>query len=235
MAVNCQQLTMAEAFTPLRPPDTLAQSTAGLLRERLLGGGFAPGERLVEAEIARQLGISRGPVREALAKLRAEGLVYDEPRRGSFVAELSDHDVREIYELRAALEVQAARLLIARDDDAAFARLGEVMDDLRAAAASGDHEAFARQDAFFHDELCRLSDNGRLHRAFVQQAELLNTLLRLEVTTQYSSLDDLLEQHEHLYAELASRDEDRARAACDEHMRHATEHVLAMRAQAAAG
>src|SRR6476646_9135645 len=107
---------MAETLTPLRPPDTLAQSTADL-----------PGERLVEAEIARQLGISRGPVREALAKLRAEGLVYDEPRRGSFVAELTDHDVHEIYELRAALELQAVRLLIARDDDAAFARLGEVM------------------------------------------------------------------------------------------------------------
>src|SRR6188472_193602 len=195
---------MAETLTPLRPPDTLAQSTADLLRERLLGGGFTPGERLVEAEIARQLGISRGPVREALAKLRAEGLVYDEPRRGSFVAELTDDDVREIYELRAALEMQAVRLLIARGDD----------------------QAFARQDALLHDELCRLSGNGRLHRAFTQQAELLNTLLRLEVTTQYGSLDDLLEQHEHLYAEVASRDEARAQTACDEHMRHATAHVL---------
>ena len=224
---------MAETLTPLRPPDTLAQSTAELLRERLLGGGFAPGERLVEAEIARQLGISRGPVREALAKLRAEGLVYDEPRRGSFVAELTDNDVREIYELRAALEIQAVRLLIARDDDAAFARLGEVRDGLRAAARRGDHEDFARQDALLHDELCRLSGNGRLHRAFVQQAELLNTLLRLEVTTQYGSLDDLLAQHEHLYGELTSRDEARAQAACDAHMRHATDHVLAMRARAA--
>ena len=222
---------MAETLTPLRPPDTLAQSTADLLRERLLGGGFAPGERLVEAEIARQLGISRGPVREALAKLRAEGLVYDEPRRGSFVAELTDHDVHEIYELRAALEMQAVRLLIARDDDAAFARLGEVMTALRDAAARGDHAAFAREDALLHDELCRLSGNGRLHRAFTQQAELLNTLLRLEVTTQYGSLDDLLEQHEHLYAELTSRDVARAQAACEEHMRHATAHVLAMRAR----
>ena len=119
-----------------------------------------------------------------------------------------------------------------------FAREAEPLFDVLSRRARGltRCEADAEdllQDALLHDELCRLSGNGRLHRAFTQQAELLNTLLRLEVTTQYGSLDDLLEQHEHLYTEVASRDEARAQTACDEHMRHATAHVLAMRARTA--
>jgi DNA-binding GntR family transcriptional regulator len=185
----------------------------------------------VEADLARQLGISRGPVREALAQLKAEGLVREAPRRGSVVAELSDADVRELYELRAALEVRAARLLIERDDEQALERLGEVLDELRAVAAADDRAAFAHFDALFHDELCRLSGNGRLHRVFDQHARLLSTLLRLEVTTQYETLQGLLEEHEHLYRELATRDVVRAEAACNRHLDLAAEQVLRMRSQ----
>src|ERR671927_1179987 len=97
------------ALQPLAPRATLADSTADALRERILAGLFGPGERLVEAEIARQLRISRGPVREALAKLREEALVRDEPRRGWFVSELTADDIREIYELRAAIEARGAQ------------------------------------------------------------------------------------------------------------------------------
>jgi DNA-binding GntR family transcriptional regulator len=109
---SCQQLTMAEALTPLTPPDTLAQSTAGLLRERLLGGGFAPGERLVEAEIARQLGISRGPVREALRLLQREGLVHAELNRRVRVASFSPADLDELYALRISTEALAIRATV---------------------------------------------------------------------------------------------------------------------------
>src|SRR5919206_3191005 len=100
------------SLTPLRQAETLSDRTTELLRERILAGDFALGERLVEAKIARQLQISRGPVREALRQLRAEGLVREEPRRGVFVVDLTVDDVREIYELRAAIEGRAARLVI---------------------------------------------------------------------------------------------------------------------------
>ena len=88
---------------PLRRAATLSDRTTELLRQRILAGDFGLGERLVEARIARQLQISRGPVREALRQLRAEGLVREEPRRGVFVVDLTLDDVREIYELRAAI------------------------------------------------------------------------------------------------------------------------------------
>ena len=96
---------------PLQAPRSLAEDAADRIREQILAGGFRQGEHLVEAKIAEQLNISRGPVREAFKLLRAEGLLNEEPRRGTFVVSLSADDVREIYGLRAALEGRAARLI----------------------------------------------------------------------------------------------------------------------------
>jgi DNA-binding GntR family transcriptional regulator len=213
---------------PLEPRATLAHTAADALRERILAGLFAPGERLYEAEIARQLGISRGPVREALAKLREEALVRDEPRRGWFVSELTANDIREIYELRSAIEARAARLIIQRDGEGAFAELDAQLERLREAAAADDRERFAQLDFEFHEELTRLSGNSRLHRVFVNQAGVLRTLLRLEITTQYTSLDGLLSEHEHLLKEIQSRDRARAEAACELHLEQAGDRVTRM-------
>jgi DNA-binding GntR family transcriptional regulator len=218
---------LSASLLPL-PTASLTESIAGLLRERIVDGQFQPGEKLVEAEIARQLQISRGPVREALAQLRAEGLVIERPRRGSFVAELTLDDVREIYELRAALESRAARLLIERDDREALAELGVIVEAMKAATEVDDREGFAELDARLHTELCRLSGNRRLHRAFVQQAGLLRALLRLEIKTQYRTLTGILEEHVELFADLDSGDSRRAEAACDRHMREALERVTSM-------
>jgi DNA-binding GntR family transcriptional regulator len=213
---------------PLRVPETLGERAATVLRERILSGAFRPGERLVEAEIARQLGISRGPVREALGKLRAEGLVREEPRRGSFVARLTDEDIREIYELRAAIEAHSARLIIQRGDHDAVAQLRQIGDGLREAAAKDDHEEFAHLDFRLHEELTRLSGNRRLHDVFVTHAGVLAALLMLEITTQYESLDEILEEHERLLEGIASMDEARADASCRRHLGLASDRVAAM-------
>jgi DNA-binding GntR family transcriptional regulator len=217
---------LTAALKPLEPRATLADSTADALRERILAGAFAPGERLVEAEIARQLAISRGPVREALAKLREEGLVRDEPRRGWFVSALTPRDIREIYELRSALEARAAKLAIARGS---AVELRDRMAELRAAARAGDRERFAALDFEFHSDLTRLSGNRRLHRVFVQQAGVLRTLLRLEITTQYDSLAGILAEHERLLEEILSGDPARAQAACELHLAQARDRVIEMR------
>ena len=211
------------------PNVSLGGSIADLLRVRILSGSFEPGKRLIEAEIARQLQTSRGPVREALAELRAEGLVIDRPRRGSFVVELGADDIRDIYELRAALESRAARLIIARKNDSAIEHLGEIVGELREAAVANDAEGFARLDALFHTELCRLSGNERIHRAFVQNAGVLGALLRIEITTQYDTLDGLLIEHEELFRDISSGDVRRAERGCERHLTGALDRVIRMR------
>jgi DNA-binding GntR family transcriptional regulator len=227
MAVNSQH--SSRPLEPLNAPATLTESTADALRERILAGGFAPAERLVEMDIARQLGISRGPVREALARLREEGLVRDVARRGWFVEELTPDDLQEIYVLRAALESRAARLIIERGDTAALDTLASIVAQLRAAAARGDREAFAQLDLDLHEQIVRLSGNRRLHRAFVQQAGVLRTLLRLEMATIYETLDGILAEHEWLLGELRSGSVERAEAACEVHLGQALERVISMR------
>src|SRR5207302_1577163 len=96
----------------------LAEQIVELIRGRILSGDFVSGERLVETRLAADLGTSRGPIREALKQLAAEGLVREEPRRGTFVAAPTLEDARDLYDLRAAIEARAARLSIEAGDAA---------------------------------------------------------------------------------------------------------------------
>ncbi len=193
---------------------SLADATAGLLRERILEGVFPPGSRLIEADIARQLRTSRGPVREALVMLRAEGLAREEPGRGSYVSVLSRREVEEIYEIRAALESAAALLVIERGNLAEFAALDVAIAEMRRTAKLGDRAAFVDADLSLHGELCRLSGNERLYQAWETQVGLLRALIRLEITRLAATLDPLIVEHENLVAELRSGDLERATRAC---------------------
>lgn len=218
-----------EDLLPLEQVGTLAGRTTELLRERILAGDYGLGERLVESRMAQQLRISRGPVREALKQLRAEGLVREEPRRGFFVVDLTVGDVREIYELRAAIEGRAARRIILNRDISALEELGVILRRLRRAADENDRDSFTRLDLSFHEKLCLLSGNGRLHRAFVGYAAVLGLLFRLEVDriyTSQASLEELWSEHRTLFEAVGSLDPRLAEKACDEHLDRARERLI---------
>jgi GntR family transcriptional regulator of gluconate operon len=214
-------------LSPIRPPASLSQLVADVLRERILTGDFGEGERLNEAALARQLGMSRGPIREALKQLRAEGLVREEPRRGAFIVELTTHDVEEIYELRAALETRAVRLLLKRNDPGAISELEDVLAALRRAAKAKDRGEVARLDIEFHATVCRLSGNSRLHRAFVEHVGVLRTLLVVEENTYFASLVDIAPQHEPLIEALRADDVRKAEAAFNKHLKEAKDRLVA--------
>ena len=162
---------------PLRG-QTLGMQAAEAIRRLVATGRLVGGDHLIEARVAEQLGISRGSVHDALWLLRGEGLVRDEPRRGTFVAQLTVADVREIYDLRIAVEIAAVHLIKQRPEMESFRQLEQALDDME--AGGGDAALAAEADLGFHSALCAASGNSRLHGVFVRHATELLTLLRLD-------------------------------------------------------
>jgi GntR family transcriptional regulator, gluconate operon transcriptional repressor len=212
----------APGLRPLEAPRSLAEDAADRIREQILAGGFAQGEHLVEARIAEQLNTSRGPVREAFKLLRAEGLLNEEPRRGTFVVSLTADDVREIYGLRAALEGRAARLIARARNPEAIERLRELADDIDAAVATGDHATVSRADLAFHQGLCQLCGNARIVEVFDRYVPTLRALLRLDGRV-LASLDEVSLQHRPFVDAIGSGDEETAARLLAEHAEHAGE------------
>jgi len=211
---------------PLQTRKLLAEDVADRLREEILSGGFEQGERLVEAGIAQQLGVSRGPVREAFKLLRAEGLVKDEPHRGTFVVRLTSADVGEIYDLRAALEARAAKQLAERARGGDLRTMRRLLDRLLQAAETGDVAIVSQADLAFHEGLCRLTGNRRLHEIFMRHVPLLKNLMKLDEYID-CSLDDMAAEHEPLVAALESGDPALAAARFEGHVERAGDLVAA--------
>ena len=143
---------------------SLVELAVDALRGEILGGAFAPGDRLVEEQITRRFQISRAPLREALRLLGEQGLVEHLPRRGVRVATLSDTDVHELVELRDVLERHAVAKALPDAGD--LAGLRRELAAMRDAAAAG--EVFDRADAHrrFHVELVRLAGRRQLLLAY---------------------------------------------------------------------
>lgn len=213
-------------LSPLAAPRKLAEDASAILREQILSGGLRRGTHLIEAKLASRLGVSRGTIREAFKALVAEGLIEEEPRRGAFVVTLSRNDVREIYDVRAAIEGRAARLLAGKGDRAALAELVAAVDEIRAAARASDLPAVRRADLRFHERLCALSGNRRLHEIFVRYVPAIQTLLHFDELP-YSSLGASADQHQLLLDAIESGDPELASRKLEAHVEEAREQVAA--------
>lgn len=140
----------------------LRESVVTSIREAIHSGALRPGDRLFEAGLADQMGISRAPIREALRQLELEGLVEMSPRRGAAVARFSREDVLEVYSLRSALEGLACHLAVERASADDWRHLRELAERMRQAAQQGDLRTLVNYDLTFHGTLCEISGHRRL-------------------------------------------------------------------------
>jgi DNA-binding GntR family transcriptional regulator len=142
-----ERLAMENLYEPLQPPAPLREQVYAALEELILDGRLQPGQRLVETELASQLGVSRGPVREALQMLARDGWLDVRRRQGTYVRELRTEELEDYFGVRTLLEVEAARLAArrVRKGDATAEELGELRALLDRSAEIAAHLA-ARDD-----------------------------------------------------------------------------------------
>lgn len=193
----------------------LADQVKDRLLEDILAGRYAPDARIVETQVARELGTSQAPVREALRGLAALGVVEITPFRGARVRRPTRRELLEAYAVRSALETLAARLGVPRLRGDDLAELGEYMDRMQSAAKAGDGHAVAEADASFHGRIVELADNATLEKVWRSLEPFSRTYLTLVVPgadPQWSA--DL---HTPILAALRARDVDAVVAALQGH------------------
>ncbi|RSM44185.1 GntR family transcriptional regulator [Amycolatopsis balhimycina DSM 5908] len=186
----------------------LADEVADRVRDAIFGGAYPPGAQLREVELSAALGVSRGPVREALLRLEREGLVRSEWHRGATVTTLSDEDVAELDSLRAALEQLAVRLVIATATDAELTAIDQVVE--RMERARDEHEMVGC-DIDFHDAVYAASGHRRLNEAWqaIRSQVYLFLLTRIGVESE-GYLTCVPAEHRQLSDALRARDRDTA-------------------------
>jgi DNA-binding GntR family transcriptional regulator len=216
---------MSEELQPISRRSTAA-IVADRIRSAIMRGTFPPGTQLGEVDLAAQLGVSRGPLREAMQRLVAEGLLRSERHRGLFVRDLDAADVRDVYTARTAVERAAALLLLAAPDRApAVARLTTAIAAMEAAAADGDAVALADADHEFHAELVAASGSPRLHR--MSRTLLVETRMCLAALQQNPPPpESLLAEHRLLRDALEQGDAERMTAVLETHMADAVSRIL---------
>ncbi|MDS1271780.1 GntR family transcriptional regulator [Lipingzhangella sp. LS1_29] len=199
------------------PRKSTAALIADQLRSAIMYGSLAPGDQLGESELANQLGVSRGPLREAMQRLVQEGLLRSERHRGLFVIDLEPEDVRDIYTARLAVERTACQLVMRGNRGEALVRLTRALNQLIEAAKTGDREAMSEADQTFHRTLVSASGNSRLERML--QTLLVETRMVLTVMQKvYPEPGELVEEHQKLVDAISEGDEPRLLQLIEEHM-----------------
>jgi DNA-binding GntR family transcriptional regulator len=206
-------------FKVLAPP-SLTESVAAELRSGITTGRLEPGERLVEADLAARMGISRAPVREALRQLEYEGLVTGRPRRGYVVRELSADELLEIYDLRVLLEPVLAAAAAERFTPEKLAELGDIVDRMRDGARCNDSPIVVQADRDFHAQIGRFSGRPLTAQIFDHFNAQVRRFTQAMVVT-YADIGQMVDEHQSLLDALASGDPQRAAAEMRLHLEDA--------------
>ena len=164
-----------DAELDIAPSSTLRAEVANLLRKQILDGDIPSGERLIETEIADQLGVSRMPVREALRMLESEGLINQIPRKGLIVAEYTENDIREYYTIREALEVCAIKIVIDKISKEELEELKMYCRKAEEAHTAGDIEMVCRWTAKFNERIYDSCEMPRLKEQIKTTQKYLRT------------------------------------------------------------
>lgn len=212
-------------LVPRTAQPSLSEVVLKVLREMISKGVFKPGQHLKEAELAAALHVSRGPVREALTQLEAEGHVELRRHRGAFVSTLTRVDVEEVHTLRAAIERVAAERACIRMGQTEWAAMDEVLAAMKAAKGDVSPEDAVRLDLQFHDIIYAACDHQRVQRVWTSIRSQVSFFLH----TRNVNFPDFTavgySEHLELRLALSLGDPAAAREAVDKHLSGAYERL----------
>lgn len=212
------ELNMDE-FLPLR--DVVFQT----LRKAILTGELKPGERLMEIHLAEKIGVSRTPIREAIRKLELEGLVTNVPRKGAQVAEISTKGLRDVLEVRRALDSFCAELACERITSEEKDLLKEACKAFEEATKTKDATVIAKADVAFHDIIINATGNERLVALLNNLAEQMYRY-RFEYIKDESQHDKLIKEHRELMDAITKGDVETARFVARKHIDNQEKSIL---------
>ncbi|MGH3458132.1 GntR family transcriptional regulator [Aeromicrobium sp.] len=207
--------------------DSTPTIIARRLREAVATGQFQPGQQLQEASLAARLGVSRGPLREAMQRLTQEGLLVSHRNRGLFVMELDEATIRDIYMARGSVERTAIRTIVGSGwaDDAAA--LLQVVDAMRSYDADPTSPEVSSLDMTFHETLVALSRSPRLmlmHGTLLTQVRLCMAWMQ----GSYDTIENRVNEHAGIAEAILAGDADLADRLLVEHMEDGLQRVLSM-------
>ena len=208
-----------DSYKPLR------EVVSETLREAIVSGVLKPGERLMEIQLAEELGVSRTPVREAIRKLELEGFVIMIPRRGTYVADLSIKDINEVFEIRTALDVLAAGLAAERITDEELELMERILVQIGEYVDKNELEPIVELDSQFHDILYRACRNDRLVGIINNLREQFTRFRTISMAFP-GRIQNTLEEHSRLVEAIASRNVDLAQQLAREHMENSEQTLL---------
>ena len=208
-----------DSYQPLR------EVVCETLRAAIRQGVLKPGERLMEIQLAEELGVSRTPVREAIRKLELEGYVIMMPRRGTYVANLSIRDVNEVFEIRTSLDSLASGLAAERITDEELERLQRLLVLIGGYIETNNMDKIVETDTEFHDLLYQASRNTRLVGIIFNLREQL-TRFRATSMSFPGRLKATLEEHRRIVEAIAQGDVKEAQLAAEDHMEKSEQTLL---------
>ena len=195
------------------------------LRQAILRGELKPGERLMEIQLANILGLCRTPIRDAIRKLELEGLVLMIPRKGAEVAEITEKNMRDVLEVRKALEELAVQLACDKITKEEIEEMKKAAEDFKKILKSKDITEIAEADVRFHDIIYMATDNQKL-------IQLLNNLreqmyrYRIEYLKKKECYPQLLNEHQTIIDAIAGHDKELATKFTSQHIKNQAETVV---------
>ena len=187
------------------------------LRTSILTGELKPGERLMEIHLADKLGVSRTPIREAIRKLELEGLVTMIPRRGAEVAQITEKNLRDVLEVRRALDALAVELACERITEDELAELKKACENFELETKRGNANQVAQADVELHDIILKASGNERLMQMISKLSQQMYRY-RLEYIKDADKRQILVVEHDYILKAIRSRHVAEAKKAIREHI-----------------